>query len=360
MKLTAELTRVMQNGKLPMPSLAVETIPYDKIFLDSGEHQVRNVNIVEDEILTQQIESMGLLNPIVLMPIGYNGKYVPVSGHTRTKSCKAIVDNQPAIAKKHGFYDGMPAYVYKTPLDKLKFSRIANILNDHPKANTLSRDDIIKQVHLMISEGLIEIKSNGIPDPNQIKRELEFMQLTTFSPKQLSAIVNTILNNFKKESNYNRGALGSFKPYVNKAQTNGKLLVEFEVSNESDHIQYNSYKKEAIGIFATKANNNQQVAEAVLKFALHLQSIMNLKYEIKTKTMYLFLTDMVNSHNGETTKETLDRSRKTTIQQFKKVAPIFKEFMPDQIIFIPQLQVAPDEYGNKQFGEDIKNLKWKL
>ena len=76
--------------------------------------------------------------------------------------------------------------------------------------------------------------------------------------------------------------------------------------------------------------------------------------------MYLFLTDMVDSHIGETLKETLNRARKTTIEQFKKYAPILKEFMPDKIIFIPQLQVEPDEYGDEQFGEDIKNLKWKL
>jgi hypothetical protein len=358
MKLTVELTRVMQNGKLPMPSLAVEMIPYDKIFLESGEHQVRNINIVEDEILTQQIESMGLLNPIVLMPHGQ--LYVPVSGHTRTKSCKAILANQPAIAKKHGFYDGMPAYVYKTTLDKLEFSRIANILNDHPKANTLSREDVIKQVYLMISEGVIAIKPNGIPDLDQIKRELEFMKLTTFSSTQLAGIAKTILKNFEKESSYNRGTQGSFKLYDNKSKTNGKLLVNFEVSNETDYIQYNSYTKEALGIFGTKSNNSQQAGEALIKFAFHLQNITNQKYEIKTQTMYLFLTDMVDSHIGETLKETLSRARKTTIEQFKKYAPILKEFMPDKIIFIPQLQIETDEQGNEQFGEDIKNLKWKL
>lgn len=358
MTLTAELNRVFHNGKLPMPSLLVEKIPYDKIVLNSGVHQVRNVNIVEDEILTQQIEAMGLLNPIVLMPL--NGNYVPVSGHTRTKSCLALKDNQPAVAKKHGFYDGMPAYVYKTTLDKLEFSRIANILNDHPKANTLSREDVIKQVYLMISEGIIAIKPNGIPDLDQIKRELEFMKLTTFSSAQLAGIAKTILKNFEKESSYNRGTQGSFKVYDNKSKTNGKLLVKFEVSNETDYIQYNSYTKEALGIFGTKSNNSQQAGEALIKFAFHLQNITNQKYEIKTQTMYLFLTDMVDSHIGETLKETLSRARKTTIEQFKKYAPILKEFMPDKIIFIPQLQIETDEYGNEQFGEDIKNLKWKL
>jgi hypothetical protein len=181
-----------------------------------------------------------------------------------------------------------------------------------------------------------------------------------FAALQIAGIAKTILKNFEKESSYNRGTQGSFKLYDNKSKTNGKLLVKFEVSNETDYIQYNSYTKEALGIFGTKSNNSQQAGEALIKFAFHLQNITNQKYEIKTQTMYLFLTDMVDSHIGETLKETLTRARKTTIEQFKKYAPILKEFMPDKIIFIPQLQIETDEYGNEQFGEDIKNLKWKL
>lgn len=359
MKLTAELTRVMERD-LPMPSLLVENIPYDKIILDSGEHQVRNMNIVEDETLTYQIEAMGLLNPIVLMPYGNTGKYVPVSGHTRTKSCKIIARDQPAVAKKHGIYYGMPAFVYKRELDKIEFSRVANVLNDHPKANTLSRADVIKQVYLMITEGIIRINSDGVPDANQIRRELNAMKLSTFSSKQLAGIVNTVLARFEKENRLN-DSNGTIVTYDNKSTKVGDLLLHFNLSNDSEKYQYNSHYKVARVIHGLSADNSQWVGEHLVSFANHISELMEMGEEVKTKILYLHLTNVLKPHDGETAKETLDRSRKQVMQYIRKMKKLFAGvYMPDKVVFIPQYQLAVDATGKRVMGESAEDLTWEV
>lgn len=353
-KMTNEIQR-LQERNMPVPVMEVRHIPYENIVVTSGKHQVRRMNIDEDKTLTYQIENMGLLNPIVLMPYGNTGKYVPVSGHTRFKSCKSIRDNQLTVAERWGYDAGVPAYVYEEEITDLKtFVAVAEVLNDHQQATPVRRADLVDNIIALYNNG--EFVKDGAFDYVEGRNFLYSMRLTNFSNRELGGIIDTVVNTLNKNSRLENFEEGSIRTYDNKKHLNARLFSKFGIS---DNMQHDHYVETEDGVVANSIrgigpSNSLWVTEQLSSFADYQMDLEDHGITPDERVLYWHVTDIVDCGDDLTALECLTKTRMKLLNTARKKARAFMpEYRPTKIAFIPQFQVSVDADGNEVFGEEV-------
>ena len=354
--MTKEIQR-LQERNLPAPSMNVRHVPYEDIVVTSGKHQVRRMNIDEDKTLTYQIENMGLLEPIVLMPYGNTGKYVPASGHTRFKSCKTIRDTQLTVAERWALDAGMPAYVYDEEITDLKtFIAVAEVLNDHQQATPVRRADLVDNLIGLFNNGEF-VDENGSFDVIEGRNFLYSMQLTNFSNRELGGIIETVVNTLTKSARLENFEEGAIVTYQNKKHLNGRLFSKFGIS---DNMQHDHYVEAEDGIVANSVrgigpSNSLWVTEQLSSFADYQMDLEDHGIAPDERILYWHVTDIIDCGDDLTAVECLEKTRMKLLNTARKKARAFMpEYRPTKIAFIPQFQVSIDVEGNEVFGEQVK------
>ena len=356
MNFPLEIERLIKRD-MPLPDLDnVKTIPYDDIIITSGKHQIRRMNIDVDPVLTSQIESLGLLNPIVVMPYGDTGKYIPMSGHTRVKSCKDISVNALTRALELGLAEGIPCYVYdKEITDLAEFKAIALVLNDHPKSNPSTKADLVDNLIALYNEGYYN--DNGKPDHKAMRDwVVQRVNLDTFSPRAISGVVETVVNTIKKSTRLDDFAEGTIVTYENKKHLNGKLFAKFDIS---DNSSYDHYVESEDGIVANcvrgiAPSNSLWVTEQLSSFADFQMDLEDHGITPDERILYWHVRDIIDCNEEETALQCLNRTRMNLLNTARKKARAFMpEYRPTKIAFIPQFQVEVDSEGNEIFGEEV-------
>lgn len=348
-----ELQRVKAKG-YPMPSLNLVKIPYDLIELGDADAQIRVVNVNENKDLTNQIRAQGVISPPVLQPLRETGKFVPVSGHTRIKSCIAIKKDVFNEAKKYDFHDGVWAFVYDEVLSDPNFEKIAFTLNDHPVAVTNSPADVQKLIEKMISAGrlkpVIELIIDAIEDIG-----------VTFSFRQIKGIAEKVINNRAKNSlsSYIQGAIQLY------GKTRKDLFNRFGVvTTASTQTSYNSAEKTIS--CARGLNMNDSWTNMLTE---HFNSLMDDVRDygggniVNQRDLYLHIIQFDNNaaDNGESPEEMLNNARQQILKEAVwRSDACNAKLSPTRIIFFPQLQRATDRRGDPIMGEEIKDLVWSL
>lgn len=352
--MTPEINRLVERG-LRVPNLETKIVPYDDIVVTSGRHQVRRMNIAEDKILTSQIEKSGLLNPVVLMPFGDTGKFVPVSGHTRKKSCKSIADESPTTAKKHDLYDGIPAFVYDEEItDILEFKAIANVLNDHPQSNAHEKADIVEQVLGLHAEGFFQSET-GVIDHEAAKAYLQSMDLAGFSDRALGGIIQTVKSILTKSDRLNFDE-GTIQTFDNKKHLNGRLFQKFEISDNTSHDHYVETEDGVIAncIRGIGPSNSLWVTEQLASFADYQMDLQDHGIDTDERILYWHVTNIVDCDEEYTALECLQKTRIDLLNMARKKARVIQsDYRPTKIAFIPQFQVSIDDDGNEVYGEEV-------
>ena len=352
--MTPEINRLIERG-MPVPNMEPKNVPYDKIIVTSGRHQVRRINLAEDKILTNQIEKSGLLNPIVLMPYGDTGKYVPLSGHTRQKSCKAISEQSPTTAIELQLHEGMPAFIYDEEItDILEFKAIANVLNDHPQANAHERADIVEQVLGLYAEGYFQ-SENGVIDHNAAVAYLKRQDLQGFSDRALGGIIQTVKSTLTKSDRLNFDE-GTIQTFDNKKHLNGRLFQKFSISDNTSHDHYVETEDGVIAncIRGIGPSNSLWVTEQLASFADYQMDLKDHGIDTDERILYWHVTNIVDCNEELTALECLQKTRKELLNMARKKARVIQsEYRPTKIAFIPQFQVSVDADGNEVFGEEV-------
>lgn len=354
MNVSVEVQRLIDRG-MPLPSLDVKTIPYDDIIVTSGKHQVRRMNISEDKILTHQIESQGLMNPIIVMPFGDTGKFVPMSGHTRHKSCKTIATESLTRAKELELDKGIPCYVYDEEITDIETFRIlADILNDHPQSNPTDRADQVDGLLSLYGQGYFV--KNGKPDAQAMLMHLRKKKLAGFSDRALGGIIETVVNTIKKSSRLEDFAEGSIVTYENKKHLNGKLFAKFDISDNSnyDHFVENENGIVANSIRGIAPSNSLWVTEQLSSFADFQMDLEDHGIVPDERILYWHVRDIIDCGEDETALRCLNKTRMNLLNTARKKARAFMpDYRPTKIAFIPQFQISVDENGNEVFGEEV-------
>lgn len=352
--MTPEINRLVERG-MRTPNMVKVIIPYDKIVITSGKHQVRRINEAEDTTLTYQIENMGLKNPIVVMPLGDTGLFVPNSGHTRYKSCKEIVDSSPTTAKNHGFYDGMICYAYPEEITNMEeFFTIAQVLNDHEQANPMRRADLVDNIMTLFSAGSFKA-ADGSLDKNATLAFLKSMKLQNFSKRGLDGIIQTVMSTFAKENRltFTEGAIQTFS---NKSRLNGRLFQKFNISKNASSDHYVSTKDGVVSnsIRGIQPFNSLWVSEHLAAFADYQLDLADHGVIATERVLYWHVTDIVESDPEDTALECLQKTRLNLLNiARKKMRVIIPEYRPTKIAFIPQFQLEVDSNGNEVYGEEV-------
>lgn len=352
--MTPEINRLVKRG-MSTPVMEKVIIPYDKIIITSGKHQIRRINRSEDEQLTSQIENSGLENPIVVMPLGDTGFYVPVSGHTRYKSCVAIINSSYTTAKKHGFHEGMVCYAYPEEITDMKeFKAIANVLNNHPKANTGDRVDLVDSILSLYAEGHFKTEDGSL-DHEGAREWLEEQDLD-FSPHAKGGIVQTVANTLEKEDSLNFTE-GTIQTYSNKKNDNGRLFKKFNISDNqsADHYVETENGIVANSIRGVQPSNSLWVTHQLAAFGAYQLELDDRGITADERVLYWHLTG-VNVYDPEDSAlECLAKTRAEVVATVReKMRALMPAYRPTKIAFIPQFQTAVDADGNSTYGEDIE------
>ena len=350
-----EVQRLIDRG-LKTPNLKVKMIPHDKIIVTSGKHQVRSMNVGIDETLTYQIENMGLMNPVVLMPYGDTGKYIPVSGHTRIKSVMQIVKNTTSIARTWGFEHAIPAFVYDEEItDELEFNAVANVLNDHQKSNPLTRRDLVNSLINFMQDGKFNDDAGNV-DADKPLKYLYSMQLSNFTKGELSGMVEKAMNRVLKDVRLTDFVDGSVKTYVNKQKENGRLFPHFDISTNKTSEHYIEKDDGVLANFirGIKPGHQQWVIEHLASFATYVRKLAVNDIVASERIIYWHVTDIIEGSVEMTAHETLIETRKSIVKMTRDLMLILEEqYRPTKIAFVPQFQKKVDEKGNEVMGEEV-------
>ena len=110
-----------------------------QLSIDDIELNEWNPNIQKDTVfnaLVENMEQIGMVEPIMVMPQGENGKYKIVSGEHRLEACKVLGEKQIPAYVMDDFDEDMAKFqlvrmnVLKGSLDPVKFTKLFDNMAD--------------------------------------------------------------------------------------------------------------------------------------------------------------------------------------------------------------------------------------